>query len=178
MAGPIDRNDVEAVPFLLNRQPSARFQRVRGRASREGRFSHPNRLRETPARQLPRYGRAEHGRKGGSGLLGTFSKRQPRPLTADRQARFSRLKERSYRLRTAGTKGIAGVDISGSSVRSASAWSEPPKLRLDRLPKVGDFGGSASIGSKFYDAAPLAERSREGEPMGKLTTPYPAAGRF
>lgn len=125
-----------------------------------------------------RYGRAEHGRKGGSGLVGTFSKRQPRPLTAERQARFSRLKEHAHQLRTAGAKGIVGGDISGSSVRSAVARSEPLKFRLDRLPKAADFGGSAPAGSKFHDAAPLAKRSREGEPMGELTTPYPAAGRF
>ncbi|PTM41613.1 hypothetical protein C8D03_3180 [Bosea sp. 124] len=125
-----------------------------------------------------RYGRAEHGRKGGGGLLGTFSKRQPRQLTAERQARFSRLKEHAHQLRTAGAKGIVGGDISGSSVGSAVARSEPLKFRLDRLPKAADFGGSAPAGSKFHDAAPLVKRSREGEPMGELTTPYPAAGRF
>jgi hypothetical protein len=43
-------------------------------------------------RSQSRYGRAEHGRRGGGGLVGTFSEREPRPASAQRMVRFEAMR--------------------------------------------------------------------------------------
>lgn len=43
-------------------------------------------------RSQSRYGRAEHGRRGGGGLVGTFSERQPRPASVERMVRFEAMR--------------------------------------------------------------------------------------
>ncbi|MCC5611821.1 hypothetical protein LC612_35085 [Nostoc sp. CHAB 5834] len=43
-------------------------------------------------RSQSRYGRAEHGRRGGGGLVGTFSDRTPRPASAERMVRFGAMR--------------------------------------------------------------------------------------
>ncbi|HEV7326657.1 MAG TPA: hypothetical protein VGN91_16500 [Bosea sp. (in: a-proteobacteria)] len=43
-------------------------------------------------RSQSNYGRAEHGRRGGGGLVGTFSERAPRPASVQRMARFEAMR--------------------------------------------------------------------------------------
>ena len=48
--------------------------------------------RQGSIRSQSRYGRAEHGRRGGGGLVGTFSERQPRPASVERMVRFEAMR--------------------------------------------------------------------------------------